>query len=309
MTLEDYRADMDRCSRCSYCKWIPFDHMKSWRFSRGCPSISYNNFMSYSARGRYAVGLSLLNGGKYSEKVQDIVFKCVTCGSCDVSCKVCRYDLEPLEAMIELRSKLVEDGEAPLEYMAVIDSLRHEDNMMMKPRHDRGDWAEGLDIKHIPTESAEVLFHAGCRFSYDEELRKTVRTAVSLMKNCGIDIGIMGKDESCCGGRAYHMGYKGEFIKFAQNAIEAWKSAGVKTVVTSCSDGYHAFTRLYPRLEEHFEVLHTVQFLERLIQEGKITFKKTIPIKVTYHDPCHLGRTIHKMGRYREKNKKSDCYV
>ena len=291
MALEDYKADMERCSQCSYCKWIPFDQVKSWRFAKGCPSIAYNNFLSYSARGRFAVALSLLNGqSTYTDRVVDIVYKCVTCGSCDVADKICRYNLEPLEMMHELRFRLVEDGQLLPQHMAVIEHLHKEDNMMMKPRAERGDWAEGLDMKHITSEPAEVLFYAGCRFSYDEELRETVRTAVTLLKNAGVDVGIMGKDESCCGARAYDMGYKGEFTKFAENATEAWTAAGVKTVVTSCADCYHAFSRLYPPLGAHFEILHTVQFLDRLIKEGKIKFTKTVPVWVTYHDPCHLGR-------------------
>ena len=89
MALEDYRPDMERCSQCSYCKWVPFDHIKSWRFSKGCPSIAYNNFNSYSARGRFAVALSLLKGeSDYTDRVRDITFKCLLCGSCDVADKI-----------------------------------------------------------------------------------------------------------------------------------------------------------------------------------------------------------------------------
>ncbi len=305
MALEDYKADMERCSQCSYCKFIPLDQIKSWRFSKGCPSIAYSNFNSYSARGRFAVALSLLNGWSgYTDKVSDIVYKCVTCGSCDVSDKICRYNLEPLEMMHELRFKLVEDGQILPEHMLYIDHLRKEDNMMLKPKSERGDWANGLDVKQIINEPAEVLFHAGCRLSYDEELQKVARTAVTLLKNAGVDIGIMGKDESCCGAKAYHMGYRGEFVKFAENAIQAWKVAGVKTIVTSCSDGYHAFTRLYPRLNAHFEVFHTVQFLDRLIKQGKIKFTKRIPMRVTYHDPCHLGRQGEPYVPWEGKEKK-----
>ena len=78
--------------------------------------------------------------------------------------------------------------------------------------------------------------------------------------------------------------------KSAEINIEAWTKAGVKTVVTSCSDCYHAFKRLYPKLGSKFEVLHTVEFIDHLIKEGKIKFTKTVPMTVTYHDPCHLGR-------------------
>ncbi len=305
MALEDYKADMERCSQCSYCKWIPLDQIKSWRFAKGCPSIAYNNFNSYSARGRFAVALSLLNGqSTYTDRVLDIVYKCATCGSCDVSDKICRYNLEPLEMMHELRFRLVEDGQLLPQHMLYIEHLRKQDNMMLEARDERGDWAEGLDVKRIASEPAQVLFYAGCRFSYDKDLRETAKTAVTILKNAGVDIGIMGKDESCCGGRAYDMGYKGEFVKFAENATQAWKAAGVKTVVTSCADCYHAFVRLYPPLGTKFEVLHIVQYLDRLIKEGKIKFRKKIPLRVTYHDPCHLGRQGEPYVPWQGKEKK-----
>ena len=77
MAIEDYRPDMLRCSRCSYCKWIPFDHVKSWRFAKGCPSIDYNKFQSYSAAGRLVIGLSLLDGRcEVTDHVIDAAFKC-----------------------------------------------------------------------------------------------------------------------------------------------------------------------------------------------------------------------------------------
>ena len=291
MALEDYRADMERCSRCSYCKWIPFAHVKSWRFSKGCPSIEYYKFQSYSAGGRLAVMLSLLEGrSECTDKVLEVAYACLMDGMCDISDKVCRYNLEPLEAMREWRCKLVEDGQLLPQHIPLIEGLRKEDNLVMKPKAERGRWAEGLDVKDLATEKADIVFHAGCHFSYDEELWKIPRAAVTLLKNAGVDFGIFGKDETCCGGKAYNMGYRGEFTKYAENNIEAWKNAGVKTVVTSCSDGYHAFKRLYPQLGSKFEVLHTVEFIERLIKEGKIKFTRNIPMKVTYHDPCHLGR-------------------
>lgn len=291
MALGDYQAHMERCSRCSLCKWIPLMHIKSWRFSKGCPSIEYNKFQSFSASGRFAVSLSLLKGMcDYTERLMDIVYKCQLCGSCDVACKICRYDLEPLETMRELRAKLVEDGQLLLQHIPIMESLRKEDNMMMKPKAERGKWAEGLNVKHITKESAQVVYHAGCNLSFDEERWGVARTAVRLIKNAGVDIGVMGGDETCCGARAYAMGYQGEFTKYAQNNIEAWTNAGVKTIVTSCADGYYAMKRLYPKLGSKFQVLHTVEFINYLIKDGKIRFSKTIPMTVTYHDPCHLGR-------------------
>ena len=292
MALEDYRPDMERCSQCSYCKWIPQDKIKSWRFARGCPSIAYSNFNAYSARGRLAVARSLLMGrSDYTDRVIDIIYKDLSCGLCDVSDKVCRYNIEPLGNLLELKARAVTDGQLLPQHMPLIDNLKKEDTMLLgMVKADRGNWAKGLDVKDLTEEKAEVAYFAGCRFSFDEELRDIPRAAVTLLKQAGVDIGIMGADESCCGGRAYQMGYRGEFVKFAENNIEAWKTAGVKTVVTSCSDGYFAFKRLYPELGSTVEVLHTVEFIDRLIKQGKLNLSKSVNMTVTYHDPCHLGR-------------------
>ena len=291
MALEDYKPDMERCSQCSYCKFIPLDKIKSRRFSKGCPSIAYSNFNAYSARGRFAVALSLLNKqSTYTDTVKDIVFRCQTCGACDVTDKICRYNLEPLEMMHELRFRLVEDGQGLPEHQQYLEHLQKEQNMIQESGEDRGNWAERLDVKRIPSSHAEVLFFTGCRFSYDDILKETAATAVSVLKNAGVDIGIMGGNESCCGGRVYSMGYKDEFNRLAQNLMESFEKAGVKTIVTSCADCFHAFSRLYPRFEAKFEVFHTVQYLDRLLREGKLKLSKEIPMRVTYHDPCHLGR-------------------
>ncbi len=292
MALEDYRSDQERCSLCSYCKWIPQDKIKSWRFAQGCPSIAYSNFNAYSARGRFAVAKAILDGkAGYTDKVLDVIYKDLSCGSCDVSCKVCRYNLEPLQNILELKAKAVMEGHLLPQHIPIIDNLKKELNMMVgMVKDNRGDWAKGLDVKDLTNEKAEIAFFAGCRLSYDKELQKVARTAINLLYQAGVDIGIMGKDESCCGSRAYQMGYREEFTKSAKDNIDAWKNAGVRMVVTSCSDGYFAFKRLYPELGSRVEVLHTVEFIDRLIKEEKLQLTKSIPMTVTYHDPCHLGR-------------------
>ncbi len=306
MALEDYRADQERCSLCSYCKWIPQDKIKSWRFAKGCPSIAYSNFNSYSARGRFAVAKSLLDGKiSYTDRVLDIIYKDLGCGSCDVSDKVCRYNLEPLQNLLELKARAVMDGQLLPQHIPIIDNLRKEDTMMLGMVKDkRGEWANGLNVKDLTREKAEIAFFTGCRFSYDKELWKVPRAAISLFNQAGVDIGIMGGDEKCCGSRAYQMGYREEFIQCAEKNIAAWKKAGVKTVVTSCSDGYFAFKRLYPELGSKVEVLHTVEFVDRLVKQGKLRLHKAVPMSVTYHDPCHLGRQGEPYVPWNGKEKK-----
>ncbi len=305
MALEDFIAEAERCSQCSYCKWIPFDQMKSVRFSRGCPSIAYNNFQSYSARGRYSMSLALLEGRiDYSERVKDIGYQCCVCGSCDVTCKVCRYNLEPLDMIRELRARLVTDHQVIPQHEALIASLHKDSNLAGKPAAARGDWAQGLKVKRLTEEPAAVAFHAGCRFSYDEGLFQKARAAVELLAGAGVDIGIMGEAETCCGGRVYDMGYRDDFKRCAQRNIEVWKKRGVRTVVTSCADCYHAFKRLYPPLGSAVEVLHSTEYLDRLIKAGKIKPAKRLDLKVTYHDPCRLGRGGEPYVPWQGKEKK-----
>jgi len=291
MPLENFLAEADRCSHCSYCKFIPMDKIQSHRFAYCCPSVSYNNFNTYSARGRYAVSKSLiLKEIEYTDTVTDAVFQCTMCGACDVSCKVCRYNLQPLQMMGELRATLVGDGQTLPEHKKCIDSLKKDNNMRQEPKAGRGKWAEGLDVKILGKQSAEVLYHAGCRYSFDKELQENARAAVMVLKDAGVDIGIMGADEMCCGAKAYQMGFVEESKAAANNVIENWKRLGVKTIVTSCANCFYAFNRLYPALGADFEVMHISQYIDRLIKEGKIKFAGSVPMKVTYHDPCHLGR-------------------
>jgi Fe-S oxidoreductase len=201
--------------------------------------------------------------------------------------------MEPYETLLSIRARLVEEGELLPAQMLVIDHMRKEDNMMLAKKADRGNWAEGLDVKDLSQNKADVLFHAGCRYSFDEELWPTVRASVKLLLKAGADVGIMGKDETCCGGRAYKWGYQGELTKFAEHNVQNWQSRGIKTVVTPCSDCYSTFKVLYDKVRlkpKNLEIIHVTQYIHRLLSQGRIQFSRDVPMTVTYHDPCNLGR-------------------
>lgn len=292
MALKDFEFDMEGCSRCSYCKFIPHVVTKRKETSTVCPSIARYNFHGYSGGGKLIAGLALLrNRIDYSDKFLDMIYQCQMCGACDVSCKNAR-DMEPYEALIELRAKCISDGQLMPDHMVVIDGLKKEDNMMLEKKSERGNWAEGLGIKDLTKDKAEVLFHTGCRYSFDKELWPVARTAINLLAKAGVDIGIMGKEETCCGGRAYQIGYQGELTKYAEHNTQNWKTTGVKAVVTSCADCYQSFKVLYDKIghKPEIEVMHVTQYLDRLIRNGRIKLTQKVPMTVTYHDPCHLGR-------------------
>jgi Fe-S oxidoreductase len=292
VSLEDFRPMQERCSNCLGCKFVPFEKIKSNRFSRNCPSVWYYNYNTYSARGRFQLGQTLLDDlARFEGQTLDAVFNCQACGSCDVSCKITRFNLEPLAHNIALKERAVSLGKATPEMTAVAGALDREKTMLPgKARADRAKWAEGLGLKELTKESAEYAFFPGCQYAYDEVLGDKARAYVNVLKKAGLDLGYMGSADMCCGGRAKQMGFKDAFEAQAETNFKAFEGTGVKTIVTPCSDCYHAFKRQYAALNLNVNVVHAAELIADLIAEGKLSFTKSVDLTVTYHDPCHLGR-------------------
>lgn len=295
MALEDYRNDMLRCVRCSVCKFIPLSSLiKSWRFAYGCPASARFNFHSYSGGGKLIAALSLLDGRiEYSDALMDVVYKCTMCGACDLACRV-GTDMEPLQILRELRLKVYEEYKQIDAHKRIMDSIQNYDNVWMQPRARRKHWSKDLKVKDLSTgkERAEVLYFAGCTYSLDPDLQKVAENTVRLLKNAGVDVGILGAKEKCCASPALQIGNQKLFEKWALENIEAFNQLGVKKVVTSCAGCYGLFKTHYTLLgkELKFEVVHAVEYLDELIREGRLKPRNTVPLRVTYHDPCHLGR-------------------
>ena len=294
MALADYRADAMRCTRCSHCKWIPFDLVRSHRFAKGCPSVEAGKFHAYSAGGKLVTALSLMDGrSEVTDRVVDVAFRCQLCGNCDVACKLCRYDMEPILALREFRAHLVEMDRVPESYRPLIERTRAAlAGKGPKAPADRNVWADGLGLKDPTAEPVDVVFYAGCKYSLEESLGETVRTQVRLLQLAGLSVGLF--ENGCCGGLADKMGFRREAAEAGNRMLAQWASAGVKTVVTPCADCRHVFTRVYPDLSGAPagipEILHTVELTDRLIKDGRLSLSTPVPLRVTYHDPCNLGR-------------------
>jgi len=293
MALEDYEFEAKYCSRCSHCKWIQLYKVTGLEFAQACPAIVRYNFHTYSGGGREIIAYSLLQGRcEITDELMDIINRCQLCGACQVSCHVTRKVPEPLEVARELKIRCVEEGKIKPELMMMIDAMKKEDNPFGEPKSGRGEWADGLDLKDLNEEKADVIFHAGCRLSYDEDLRNVVRGAATLLKDAGVDFGIYGKGEACCGGRAFDTGYRGEMENYADDMVSRVNASGANTLVTPCADCYGAFKQMYPMIgrEMNVEILHITEMIDRLMGEGKIEPEVEAPMRITYHDPCHLGR-------------------
>ncbi len=293
MNLDKYEKDFNHCLHCHLCYVANWHTIDGWMPI--CPSAAYFGFESFYASGRIEITRGIVEGKitEATDRLMKIIYSCTGCGACREQChSLSGFKADHLQLFVDLKAKYVEEGELIAEHMAMIDGLKREDNVLGEPKEDRGKWAEGLDIKDINKEKVDVIFHAGCRLSYDKELWPIVRGAVTLLKDAGVDLGMAGAEESCCGGRVYEIGYLGEAKKYAEDLVGRVKASGATKLITSCSDCYDAFKRIYPALEQDMdvEILHITEYINRLIREEKIKPVKEVPMKITYHDPCHLGR-------------------
>ena len=289
MSLEEVKEWLYGCTRCGTCKEVLNISVPS------CPAGERFKLESYFPSGKLFIGRAVLEGALTlaDDDTLERIYACTGCRSCEQQCGVYHHE-HIFESVQAIRTEAVTQGFLNPAYMVMVDGLRRDDNVFGKPKAERGAWAEGLELKDATREKVDVLYHAGCMLSFERELWEVPRSAVAVLKAAGVDVGVMGREESCCGGRAYEIGYLGEFTKYAQHSMETFNALGVSQVVTSCSDGYSTFKTLYPKVEGkmNFEVLHMVEYLDRLIKEGRIKFGKQLSKKVTYHDPCHLGRHV-----------------
>lgn len=310
MGLEQYQGDMAMCCRCSACKFIPLQKVSGYPYANVCPSISRYHFHSYSGGGRLNIGAAMLRDGfNYTDKLLHIVYNCQLCGACGTSCNYA-MDMEVLEPISEFRIKCVEDGKTHPTLEKVITDLRKQGSMVpVKGR--RGEWASGLNLKDATQEKVDVLYHVGCLTSYDQQMQKLARNTSKILQKAGVNFGIAGDAETCCGGRAYQMGYKEDFLNQARKNMEMVKKAGIKTVVTSCADGYQAFKVLYDKynLKGDLEVLHISEYIDRLIKEGRLKLQNKVDLNVTYHDPCRLGRLGEPWIHWKGKKIPGDRFV
>jgi Fe-S oxidoreductase len=222
--------------------------------------------------------------GKLTIHPQNELWSCTTCSTCGIRCP---KDLNPYEFLIDIRSMAVEGGQIPPTIRDALESVFKNGNPWGRIRTKRKEWTQGLNIKHI-SQSAEKLYFVGCTPSYDPRTQEVAKSLVKCFKKAGVDFGILGEEENCCGGEVYGIGEKGLFEFLVEENMKIFNKYNIKQVVTSCPHAFHAFKNRYGQTS--FEVQHHTQLLASLIENGKLTFSKKVNKKVIYHDPCFLGK-------------------
>lgn len=217
------------------------------------------------------------------------IWRCTTCGKCP---QVCPRGVRQIESGIALRRIATEydvfpKAVEPIRTIAA--NLRAEGNPFGEDRAKRTKWAEGLDVKQF-AEGMEFLYSPGCYLSYDPRARKIARATVEILNRAGVKFGILGPQESCCGESIRKTGDEALFKSLARRNIAALVDRGVRKILVSSPHCYHTYTHEYPEFMVHFEVVHIAQLLHTLLADGRLQLKTEYAKRVTWHDPCYLGR-------------------
>jgi Fe-S oxidoreductase len=246
-----------------------------------CP---WNRVRSFSMRRiirEAAFGLTEIEG--------EDIWRCTTCGTCPDQCP---RGVKQIDVSLALRRVATEYEVFPASVRSARTaraSLISEGNPLQGDRKKRSEWANGLPVKTY-AEGMEVLYFVGCYLSYDPRMKKVATATANILNKAGVEFGILGDKESCCGESIRKTGSEEVFKNLAKENIKTFIDHGVKKIIVSSPHCFHTFKNEYPEFMVNFEVVHMSQYILELINEGRLELKGEFPKKVTYHDPCYLGR-------------------
>jgi Fe-S oxidoreductase len=291
ISVEEYKRQAKMCMRCTFCKFIDLNWVTSLRFSRQCPIDTRYAFNLYSPHGLLHSALAELDGElDFSPRLMDALYKCTTCGACDSRCKR-NLDVEVLQVIENLRVRCVEQGKGPMpEHKAMADNIRQTKNEYGLPPEDRLKWLP-KDIK--PAKKADIVYFVGCSSAYKQP--ELARATVKILNQTGTEFMLL-EDEWCDGNYVCATGQVDLARELAEHNVAAIEASGAKTVITSSAECYKSLKVDYPKLlrksteDMPYTAVHLTEYLDQLMKDGKLEFKNPVQMKVTYHDPCNLGR-------------------
>jgi Fe-S oxidoreductase len=173
---------------------------------------------------------------------------------------------------------------------SVLWSCYWNNNPLGQPPSARMDWAAGLDLPDFDPEVHEWLLYVGCTSSYDRRAQEVARAAVRVLRAGQVSFGVLGLNEPCCGESVLRLGHRPFFEEMARQALSTFEMRGVHRIVALSPHCYDMFAHEYSALGGDFQVQHVTTFIAGLIEQGKLHLGHGVPIQVTYHDPCLLGR-------------------
>ena len=273
--------DLFACSRCGNCLAI-------------CPIYKQTLDEGVSPRGKLSLIEAISNDKiNFTEKLSDKIYTCTMCNYCTSECP---SGVKVSELFKAVRSDLVDNRKYPEILDLLKNRIQKAYNVTFDTNQGRLDWLKqipGTDVNDYLKDTAEVVYFVGCVSSFSPRSFVIPRAIIQVFGRSGVDFTLLGEDEWCCGFPLLSSGMETESIMLAKHNIKKIREKGAKVLVTSCPSCYHTWKHEYEEMTEEkldFEILHISQYLQRLIGEGKLKLNR-LDLKVTYHDPCDLGRS------------------
>jgi len=223
----------------------------------------------------------------------DVIWSCTNCGACVEECPVDIEHIDHIDGM--RRHQVLIESAFPVEAAGMLRNLENKGDPWGMGAARRGDWITELDFEvpvvegKIP-DDIEYLFWVGCAGALEDRAKKTTKAIATLLHQAGVTFAVLGPAETCTGDPARRIGNEFVYSMLAQQNIETLNEARPKTVVASCPHCFNTISREYPQLGGNYEVVHHTQLLAKLVADGKLTPVTAVEEKLTYHDPCFLGR-------------------
>lgn len=289
--LTHYEDIFFQCGKCGTCRTVYKDAF----WSRVCPSGEFGKFEAYYLGGKnlltWAINTDKL---KWSENLAKIFYQCSVCLACVQQCRIPEIHTYAGEWLMAMREEAVKLGYGPMpEQAQYTEHVMVEKNPYMEKHEDRLNWLPS----HIKQSSdAKLAYFVGCTSSYREQ-NVAISTA-EILNSLNIDFRILDNEE-CCGSPVYMTGQTDKAKELAEQNIKNFKDAGIEQIITSCAGCYRTWKDTYPNkfgLTHEIEVKHLPEFIRSKLKTGEMNFNKDVNMKITYHDPCHIGRH---MGIYK----------
>jgi len=226
----------------------------------------------------------LIAGNGFDLEGREELWDCTTCSKCYSRCP---KQVNPMEAIIALRSAFVEKGRVHPNVKTALESTFRHGNPLTMPREDRAAWAKDLSVKSI-AEGAEYLYYVGCTPSYDPRVQQVSRALVRVLQSTGVDFGILGEQENCCASEVRRLGEAGLFEMMVEENTGMFKELNVGKMFTTSPHCFNVFKNDYPK--NGLRVQHYTQLLAGLLESGDLRFAGKVEKTATYHDPCYLGK-------------------
>ena len=221
---------------------------------------------------------------------EEAVWACTSCGAC---VDICPVGNEPMRDILEVRRNLVlMDNAFPKQLETAFRGMERNANPWNASQADRMKWAEGLRVPTVEENpAAEMLWWVGCAPATDARAQKTAQSFARILNAAGVNFAVLGRNEQCTGDSARRAGREDVFFALAKANVEALNSVSPRRLVTTCPHCLHTLKNEYPAFGGHYTVLHHTELIGELVAAGKIRMRLDADsMKVTFHDPCYLGR-------------------